>query len=127
MAELTVSEALAKACDLWRKSPTKGAMARDTAGEEVEPTSKDAVRWCAIGALWHVVGSKIDPASDLGGRLIDDAVRLLSMSVKGEQKPFGSNRSWVRVVSLADDCNMLTVEHWELAADMAKQEERGEL
>lgn len=54
----TVSEVLFAAADLIEPEGawTQGCSARDAQGNQTSATRKQAVCWCAAGAIWHEVG-----------------------------------------------------------------------
>lgn len=64
---MTTAEVLQKARDLIADESrwTHGKYARDALGEDVEPTSPEACKFCALGALLAVSGAQYEEEDDL--------------------------------------------------------------
>lgn len=61
---MTTAEVLQKARDLIADESrwTHGYFARDEQGYDVEPNEPSACKWCALGAVYHVLGSSEEEA-----------------------------------------------------------------
>lgn len=51
MAKKSAASVLTRAMAKIEKGWTKGVLAADKAGQDVDPRSRRAVRWCALGAV----------------------------------------------------------------------------
>ena len=66
LASMTTAEVLQKARDLIADESrwTHGWFARDEDGYEVQPNEPSACKWCALGAVYHVLDSEEAPIDD---------------------------------------------------------------
>lgn len=94
------SEILTKARRLLKKTGhTKGTMARNKYRHQVDPTSPSAVKFCAYGLVYNVLGLKRhslldDEASKAVGKVLD----YLHNTV-----PVGIQQTWSSVIRYNDD------------------------
>lgn len=83
---MTVRTLLERAAELVEHSYTSGTMARRADGRSVEPTSRNAVRFCAVGAMRRVSKGRC-------GQVYVDAFRLLSSMCRNGNVMYTSDDS----------------------------------
>ena len=85
LASMTTAEVLQKARDLIADESrwTHGYYAKDESGHDVEPNEPSACRWCALGAVYHVLDlSEQETLSDPEAvRALDDAAGYYGSTV----------------------------------------------
>lgn len=101
-----LSELIEQAHAIWLAHPTKCALARDVDGRVVDPTDDAATCWCAVGALYR--------AAEGDYNWVNTGRSLLMRTLGGP------------AVSTANDQGLLTSDHWQRAAEMARDLERDE-
>lgn len=84
--QLKHSEVLSKAADLIEPEGawTQGAQARNKRGQRVADSAKNAVCFCASGAIWRAARKAgVAGLSSSGGSIINDAHVALSTVING--------------------------------------------
>lgn len=113
MARLTLNEkaarALLRAKDRWFKHGTTHYYARDKNNDSTEHDSKDAVCWCALGALMREAK---EPTDGPCGELYVKARKALQAAVGG-----GSIVDW-------NDDGDLRRTHWNKAAAALRKQDK---
>lgn len=115
---MKASKVLKKARKLIRQTGhTKGVFARNKYRHEVDPINPSAVKFCAYGAIYNVLGVSINSNSTDDGREVDRVTKYLSFAMP--------ENDWTRLVDRYNDLESTTpedVDAWFSAAIQLAEE-----
>lgn len=120
---MKASTVLSKARKLIATSGhTKGELARNKYRHAVDPTSKNAVKFCAYGAIQNVMGVKDSPSMNPDLQKVTEISRFLGSSI-----PAGYGSGWWSVDEYNDRAGVTPkdIDNWfRRAITLAKRSEK---
>lgn len=101
---------------------TKGELARNKYRHAVDPTSPSAIKFCAYGAIQHVMGVKDSPTMNPELKKVTEVSRFLGSTI-----PVGFGSGWWSVDEYNDRDEVTTkdIDNWfRRAITVAKRSEK---